>query len=123
MIDIVLNLDIIFNIIVFTLSVIFFFIGFGLLIIKKRFLNEIDYFWPKSSKLEDMLEWFFLWSGVIALLFGFIGAILVISLGENLVKTEVLQIAFTFVSFYMLFFGMFLIVYHKKIFVRPKVRR
>jgi len=105
------------------LSIFFIFIGLSGLIIKKWFLKEINFFGPKSSKLEDMIEWFFLWSGFISLILGFIGAFLVIFFGEKMVKSEVLQFAFTFISFYMLFSGLFLLASHKKIFVKPKIRR
>ena len=123
MIDLALNLDVFFQWMILTLSIFFIFIGLGSLIIKKWFLKEINFFGPKSSKLEDMIEWFFLWSGFISLILGFIGAFLVIFFGEKMVKSEVLQFAFTFISFYMLFSGLFLLASHKKIFVKPKIRR
>jgi glucan phosphoethanolaminetransferase (alkaline phosphatase superfamily) len=123
MLDLALNLDILLEWMILTLSVVFIFIGLSGLIIKKWFLKEINFFGPKSSKLEDLIQWFLLWSGIIALIFGSMGAILVIFLGEKLVKSDVLQTALSFVSFYMLFFGVFLIAYHKKIFVKPKIRR
>jgi len=123
MLDLALNLDIFFKWMILTLSIFFIFIGLVSLIIKKWFLKEINFFGPKSSKLEDLIQWFLLWSGIISMIFGSMGTILSISLGERLIKSNVLQIALLFVSFYMLFFGVFLIAYHKKIFVKPKVRR
>lgn len=123
MIGFVLDLDIFLKWMILALSILFIFIGLGGLIIKKWFLKEIKFFGPKSSKLEDVIEWFFLWSGFISLVFGFIGAFLVIFFGEKMVKSEVLQFAFTFISFYMLLSGLFLLASHKKIFVRPKIRR
>jgi glucan phosphoethanolaminetransferase (alkaline phosphatase superfamily) len=123
MIGFALNLDVFFQWMILTLSIFFIFIGLSGLIIKKWFLKEINFFGPKSSKLEDLIQWFLLWSGIISLIFGSTGAILVIFLGEKLIKSNVLQIALSFVSFYMLFFGAFLIAYHKKIFVKPKIRR
>lgn len=122
MLDFALNLDVFFQWMILTLSIFFIFIGLSGLIIKKWF-EEINFFGPKSSKLEDVIQWFFLWSGIVSLIFGSMGAILAISLGEKLIKSSVLQIALSFVSFYMLFFGLFLIAYHKKIFVKPKIRR
>ena len=106
-----------------TLSIFFIFIGLSGLIIKKWFLKEINFFGPKSSKLEDVIQWFLLWSGIISLIFGSMGVILVIFLGDKLVKSNVLQVALSFISFYMLFFGLFLLAFHKKIFIRPKIRR
>ena len=122
MLDLALDLDIFLKWMILTMSIFFIFIGLSGLIIKKWFLKEINFFGPKSSKLEDVIQWFLLWSGVIALIFGSMGVILVIFLGEKLIKSNVLQIALSFISFYMLFFGLFLIVYHKKIFVKPKIR-
>jgi hypothetical protein len=123
MLDLALDLDIFLKWMILTLSVVFIFIGLSSLIIKKWFLKEINFFGPKSSKLEDVIQWLLLWSGITALVFGSMGTILVIALGEKLIKSNVLQIALSFISFYMLFFGIFLIVYHKKIFVKPKTRR
>jgi len=123
MLDLALDLDIFLKWMILTMSIFFIFIGLSGLIIKKWFLKEINFFGPKSSKLEDVIQWFLLWSGVIALIFGSMGVILVIFLGEKLIKSNVLQIALSFISFYMLFFGVFLIAYHKKIFVKPKIRR
>jgi len=123
MLGLALNLDIFLEWMILTLSVVFIFIGLSGLIIKKWFLKEIILFGPKSSKLEDIIQWFLLWSGIISLVFGSMGAILVISLGEKLIRSNVLQIALSFISFYMLFFGIFLVAYHKKIFVKPKIRR
>ena len=123
MLDLALDLDILLKWMILTLSIVFIFIGISGLIIKRWFLKEINFFGPKSSKLEDLIQWFLLWSGVISLIFGSMGAVLAISLGERLIKSKVLQVALTFVSFYMLFFGVFLIAYHKKIFVKPKTRR
>lgn len=123
MLDLALDLDIFLKWMILTLSVVFIFLGLSSLIIKKWFLKEINFFGPKSSKIEDVIQWFLLWSGIISLIFGSMGAILVISLGKTLIKSNVLQVALSFISFYMLFFGAFLIAYHKKIFVKPKTRR
>ena len=81
-----------------------------------------EYLDPSSSQMEDILEWVLLWSGVVLFVLGSIGALLIIFSGNKLITDSVLQFAFTFVSFYMLFFGIFLMAYHKKIVVRPKIR-
>ncbi len=81
---------------------------------------ETKPFGPASSNLEDILEWTLLWVGVVFLILGIIGVIIMLS-GYKIIKDQILQFAFTFVSFYMLFFGLLLIAYHKKIVVRPKI--
>jgi len=73
-------------------------------------------------KLENFLQFVMFWTGVVLIIMGFLGAILVILSSYRLIRDEVLQAAFTFVSFYMFFTGLFLIAYHKKILVRPKNR-
>jgi hypothetical protein len=84
---------------------------------------EVKFFGPASSNLEDMLEWILRWTGIVCLFLGSFGALLIISSGNKLVSDKVIQFAFSFVSFYMLFFGLFLMAYYKKIVVRPKIRR
>ena len=83
---------------------------------------EIKPFGPASSKLEDVIEWTLLWSGVVFLVLGTIGLIIVLS-GYRIISSEVLQFSLGFISFYMLFFGLFLIAYHEKIVIKPKRRR
>lgn len=83
---------------------------------------EIEPFGPASSKLEDVLEWTLLWAGVVFVILGIVGAIIVLS-GYKVISGEVLQFALNFVSFYMIIIGLFLIAYHEKIIVRPKIRK
>ena len=77
----------------------------------------MDFFSPASSKLEDVLEWTLLWSGIVFLILGLVGITIMLS-GYRVLSDRVLQFAFTFVSFYMLFIGLFLIFYRKKIVVK-----
>jgi len=79
-------------------------------------MNE-DLFSPTSSKLEDMLDWVLVWTGIVLIFLGSIGMIIVL-LGYNIIRDHVLNFVFTFISFYMLFWGFILILYHKKIVVR-----
>ena len=79
-------------------------------------------FGPESSKIEDIIDWTLLWSGVVLAVLGIVGAILIIS-GHRMMSDLVLQFSFSFVTFYMLFFGLFLMVVHKKIVIKPKPRR
>ncbi len=73
-------------------------------------------------KLENFLQLVMFWTGIVLIIMGVIGSFLVILSGYSLIRDEVIQAAFTFVSFYMFFTGIFLIMYHKKILVRPKNR-
>jgi len=81
-----------------------------------------DSFKLESSKIEDILDWTLLWAGIVLLALGIIGALILFS-GYKVLRDKVLQFAFTFVSFYMLFFGVLLILFHKKIVVRPVIKR
>jgi len=81
-------------------------------------MNE-DLFSPTSSKLEDMLDWVLIWTGIVLIFLGSVGMIIVL-LGYNIIRDRVLNFVFTFISFYMLFWGFVLILYHKKIVVREK---
>jgi len=82
----------------------------------------MDFFGPASSKLEDILEWILFWAGLVLSFLGFIGIIIMIFSGRKIMLDKVLLNAFTFISFYMLFFGLFLLAYRKKIIVKPKVQ-
>ena len=84
---------------------------------------EVKLFRPASSNIEDLLELVLRWTGIVCLLLGSTGVLILAFSGNKLISDKVLQLAFAFVSFYMLFFGLFLMAYYKKIVVRPKIRR
>jgi sensor histidine kinase YesM len=74
-----------------------------------------------NTRMENVLDWILLWTGIVSTFLGTIGTILI---AFSLLTTDkILAAVFTFVSFYMLFFGIFLLIYHKKIIVKPKFRR
>ena len=83
---------------------------------------EINFLGPASPALEDILEWSLLWAGVVLFILGLSGSVIIIFSGRKIISDNVLQASFTFVSIYMLFLGLFLIKYRKKIVVRPKIR-
>ena len=70
-----------------------------------------------NSRLEDLLEWTLCWTGIILLFLGLIGIIIIFS-EYKIITDRTLQMVFIFVSIYMLFFGIILILYRKKIIVR-----
>lgn len=73
-----------------------------------------------NKKIEEFLEWSLLWTGVATTLMGFIGVVLLSF--SVMVDDRIMTMVFTFVSFYMLFFGLFLVIFHKKIIVRKKLK-
>jgi hypothetical protein len=83
---------------------------------------KVKLFSPASSNIEDLLELVLRWTGIVCLLLGSTGVLIIVFSGNKLISDKVLQLAFTFVSSYMLFFGLFLMAYYKKIVVRPKIR-
>jgi len=83
---------------------------------------EVKLFRPASSNIEDLLELVLRWTGIVCLLLGSTGVLILAFSGNKLISDKVLQLAFTFVSSYMFFFGLFLMIYYKKIVVRPKIR-
>jgi hypothetical protein len=84
---------------------------------------NIKFFRKANSNLEDMLEWVLRWTGIVCVILGSLGVLLLAFSGDKLISDSVLQLAFIFVSLYMLFFGLFLVMYYKKIVVRPKIQR
>ena len=75
-----------------------------------------------GSNIEDLLEMVLRWTGIVCLLLGSTGVLILAFSGSKLISDKVLQLSFTFVSYYMLFFGLFLMIYYKKIVIRPKIR-
>lgn len=80
-----------------------------------------EYLKRHNKKLENILDLILLWIGIVSTFLGTVGTILLAF--SFLTEDKILTAVFTFVSFYMLFFGIFLVVYHKKIIVKPKPHR
>ncbi len=70
-----------------------------------------------SSSFVDFLEKLILWVGIIFLFLGFFGLLLVIVIPETF-GDKVMQFALTFSNSYMMILGIFLIIYHEKIWVK-----
>jgi hypothetical protein len=83
---------------------------------------KIKLFGPASSNIEDLLESVLRWIGIVCLLLGSTGVFIIAFSGNKLISDKVLQLSFTFISSYMLFFGLFLMIYYKKIVIRSKIR-
>ena len=68
----------------------------------------------------EILDRVFLIGGVIFLFLGFASFLIVImSYPMGMFKDEVISFAFSFVSLFMIILGIFLILYHSKIIVKP----
>ena len=77
-----------------------------------------DYLRKHNTKMENIIDWILLWTGVVSTFLGTLGtAMLAFSMFSS---DRVMTAVFAFISIYMLFFGMFLIFYHKKIIYKPK---
>jgi len=71
--------------------------------------------------LIDIMDKVFLAAGIAFLFLGFAGIIIVLtSYDVGFFKDEVISFSFGFVNTFMALLGIFLILFHNKIIVRPK---
>jgi hypothetical protein len=79
-------------------------------------MTEVD-FW----KFAEMLERAFLVSGIVFLFLGFAGSIISVTFYNiGIFRDDVTSFAFGFVNAFMALLGIFLIMFHGKIIVKPK---
>jgi len=72
-------------------------------------------------RFAEMVEMALLVSGIVFLFLGFAGTIISVTFYRvGIFKDDVLSFAFGFVNFFMTVLGIFLIIFHKRIIVRPK---
>jgi hypothetical protein len=70
-----------------------------------------------SSSFVEFVEKLILWVGILFLFFGFFGLLLIIVIPETF-GDKVMQFSLTFSNSYMMILGIFLIIYHERIWVR-----
>ena len=68
--------------------------------------------------IEDFVENLLLWSGLVFVLLGFFGLLMMLFFPKIYGDDQVLQFGVSFVDAYMMVMGLFLVAFHKKIFVR-----
>jgi len=69
----------------------------------------------------DLLDRLFLVAGIIFLLLGFAGLILIITTyPKGMFKDDTFSMGFAFINGFMATMGIFLILFHDKIIVKPK---
>jgi hypothetical protein len=72
----------------------------------------------RNKKIEDTLDLMLIINGAMCAFLGCSGILLIVF--SMLKMSQVLYVAFGFVSTYLLVIGVFLLAFHKHIIVRPK---
>jgi len=81
-------------------------------------MNKVESSKSKRYTTEEVLEELLYFTGIITLFFGFSGIVMMIFY-PNLYEDKVLSTGMTFIDSYMTIIGIFLILYHSKIIVKP----